>query len=174
MRPSDETVPAANGSATAVTCSTAVIRATAASTADRWSASRWPSGAAKTARALPPAASGNRSSSSSIARSLWLPGAMKSSANEPPAVPASAMMIMAVTVQAAIVIQGLRALAAPMRRVKEFMAVIVGAATGRRLPAPDGPALPRRAGWRTRRLRPAAEAGPTVRADDGAACPGLP
>src|ERR687898_696073 len=73
-RPSGDTVPAANGSATVATCSTPAIRARAASTAGRWPSSRSPSGAANTARALPPAASGKRSSSSTIASSLWPPG----------------------------------------------------------------------------------------------------
>ena len=81
MRPSGDTVPAVNGSATVATCSTPAIRATAASTVGRWRSSRSPSGAANTAMALPPAASGKRSSSSSIASSLWLPGATRSSAN---------------------------------------------------------------------------------------------
>jgi hypothetical protein len=61
MRPSGDTVPAVNGSATVATCSTSAIRATAASIAGRWPSSRSPSGAANTAMALPPAASGKRS-----------------------------------------------------------------------------------------------------------------
>ncbi|BCB77549.1 hypothetical protein GCM10022251_69140 [Phytohabitans flavus] len=56
--------------------------------------------------------------------------------------PASAMMATAASTQAAIVVQGRRALAAPTRRVNEFMAAIVGGAGGPGLPAPDGPVTP--------------------------------
>ena len=92
---------------------------------------------------------------------------MKSSANEPPAVPASAMMAAAATNHAAIVIQGRRALAVPRRRVKAFMPEIVCAGGGSGLPAADGLSLPPPGGKRARTLRPAGEAGPRSRADDG-------
>ena len=125
MRPSGDSVPAVNGSVTVATCSRSAIRATAASTAGRWLSSRSPSGAANTAIAVPPAASGKRSSSSSIACSLWLPGATKSSTKAPPAVPASAMTTATATAQAPIVTHGRRALASPMRRMKRCMRVLL-------------------------------------------------
>ena len=134
-RPSGDTVPAANGSATVATCSTPAIRARAASTAGRWPSSRSPSGAANTARALPPAASGKRSSSSTIASSLWLPGATRSSVNEPPALPASPRTTAAATAHIPMVAHGLRALASPMRRVMRCMTVLLrwsGSDGGRR------------------------------------------
>ena len=67
----------------------------------------------------PPA--GKRSSSSSIASALSLPGALKSSANAPPRAPESATTSAARTAHAPIVLHGLRALASPMRRMKRFM-----------------------------------------------------
>lgn len=112
------------------TCSTSAMRSTAASTAGRWRSIRSPSGTAKTATALPPDASGKRSSSSSIAFSLWLPGATRSSTNEPPIRPASGSTSARAATQAAMVTHGRRALASPIRRVSRFMA----AAPGRRLP----------------------------------------
>ena len=54
-------------------------------------------------------------------RSLWLPGATKSSTSAPPTVPASAITTAATTAQAAIVTHGLLALASPMRRMNRFM-----------------------------------------------------
>jgi hypothetical protein len=56
-----------------------------------------------------------------MARSLWLPGATRSSTNAPPTVPASINTAAATTAQATRVGHGLLALAAPTRRVNRFM-----------------------------------------------------
>src|SRR5918994_946934 len=150
-RPSGDTVPAANGSATVATCSTPAIRAGAASTAGRWPSSRSPAGAANTARALPPAASGKRSTSSAIASSLWLPGATRSSVNEPPAVPASPRTMAAATAHIPMVARGRR---------------------GR--PPADGLALPRQTGrWRPPAGRRPPDGGDRIRPEMDDRAPGL-
>ena len=120
MRPSAETRPAANGSLTLATCSMPATLARADSTPARKLVSCSPAGAANTATAVPPAAAGNRSSRSVIAWALSLFGAVKSSRNAPPKLPARATTTAAITVQAPIVVHGLRALVSPMRWMTRF------------------------------------------------------
>ena len=120
IRPSSDTVLSTNGSETATTWSTARIRRRASAITSRWANSGWPSSAANTAMALPPAASGKRSASSWLARSLWLPGAVMSSTNAPPIDPAVARTTMIPISQAAMVTHGRRALASPMRRASWY------------------------------------------------------
>ena len=104
----------------------------ASSTSAREPVTWSPSGAANTATALPPAAAGNRSSSSCIACALSLFGAVKSSRKAPPNEAVSATTTATSTPQAPIVVQGLRALVSPMRRMKRFMLrVATGAVLGR-------------------------------------------
>src|SRR4029453_15627100 len=142
--------------------------------------------------ALPPAASGNRSSSSTIAASLRLPGATKSSANPPPAVPARPMATAAATAQAPIVAHGLRALASPIRRVTRCMrcslrrygradGYALGGAVAPTLAAPLSGVARREAGWRSpaggvvgrrqREVSPSGGGGPIRRKVDDRAPP---
>ncbi len=121
IRPSGDTRSVRNGSLTVSTCLIVATCESADATPGRKSVTCWPSGAANTTTAVPPATAGNRSSSSFIASALSLPGALKSSVNAPPRAPERATTSAARTAHAPIVVQGLRALATPMRRMKRFM-----------------------------------------------------
>ena len=82
-----------------------------------------PSSAAKTTMAVALAASGKFSSSRSMARALWLPGAEKSSVKVPPAAPARKNMAPMTRTQEAMVRQGCLALVMAMLRVNLSMVV---------------------------------------------------
>ena len=131
IRPSGETVSAANGSLTDATWSRVATSASTASTSARWLSSVWPSSAAKTTRTLPWAASGKPSSSRSRARALWLSGALNSSAKVPPPAAASRKTVPITRTQPAMVRQGCRALVIAMPRVNLSMIVPLRCVRGR-------------------------------------------
>ena len=122
IRPSGETVPAANGSATDSTCSRPATSPSTAAISARWSV-RVPASASSTTSAWPFAASGKLSPSSCSARSLWLPLAEKSSVKVPPPLTARNVTPTRTRSHVVSVRQGCRALAMATARVNLFMVV---------------------------------------------------